>query len=125
MNSIPFHTIDWNSISASEHSGASGVAKWRTLQYNGFRIRIVEYSMGYKANHWCKAGHIVYCLEGQITIELSDGRTFSLTKGMSYFVSDNEGTHKSHSNEGVKLLILDGSFLNNKRKENVLNPWKI
>jgi hypothetical protein len=124
MNSIPFHTIDWNSMSASEHVGESGVAKWRTLRYNGFRVRIVEYSTGYKADHWCKAGHIVYCLEGEITVELADGRMFTLTKDMSYFVSDNGGTHKSYSKEGVKLLIVDGTFLN-KKKENIFNPWKI
>ena len=124
MNSILFHTTDWNVIPASEHRGESGVAYWRTIQYEGLRIRLVEYSKGYRAGHWCKAGHMVYCLEGEMTSELSDGRTFTLTKGMSYLVSDNVSMHRSHSTAGVKLLIMDGQFLNVK-KENVFNPWKI
>lgn len=124
MNSILFHTTDWNSVAVTEHAGESGVALWRTLQYEGLRIRLVEYSKGYKANHWCKAGHIVYCLEGEMTSELSDGRIFTLSKGMSYLVSNNVSMHKSYSRDGVKLLIVDGHFLN-QRKERVFNPWRI
>lgn len=124
MSSILFHTTDWSTIPVSEHRGESGVATWRTLQYEGLRIRLVEYSKGYKADHWCKAGHIVYCLEGEMTSELSDGRIFTLSTGMSYLVSDNVSLHRSHSREGVKLLIVDGQFLHHK-KENVFNPWKI
>jgi len=124
MSSILFDTTDWNSIAASEHAGESGVALWRTLQYENFRIRLVEYSKGYKADHWCKAGHIVYCLEGEMMSELSDGRTFILSKGMSYLVSDNASMHKSYSKDGVKLLIVDGNFLSQKNK-NVFNPWRM
>lgn len=124
MDSILFHTTDWSTIPASEHRGESGVAYWRTLQYEGLRIRLVEYSAGYTANHWCKAGHMVYCLEGEMISELSDGRTFTLSKGMSYLVSDNVSSHKSHSKAGVKLLIVDGQFLNHK-KETLFNPWKV
>jgi len=124
MNSILFHTTDWRAVPATEYPGESGVAYWRTLQYEGLRIRMVEYSREYKADHWCKKGHIVFCLEGEMMAELSDGRTFTLSKGMSYLVSDNESMHKSHSKEGVKLLIVDGQFLNHK-KEIVFNPWKI
>ena len=124
MNAILFHTTDWSSIATSEHAGESGVAHWRTLQYEGFRIRLVEYSKGYKADHWCRAGHIVYCLEGEMTAELSDGRTFTLSKGMSYLVSENMSMHKSHSKDGVKLLIVDGNFLSQKKK-NVFNPWRM
>ena len=124
MSTILFHTTDWNSIATSEHAGESGRALWRTLQYEGFRIRIVEYSKEYKADHWCKAGHLVYCLEGEMTSELSDGRTFTLSKGMSYLVSDHVSMHKSYSKDGVKLLIVDGVFLNRKNG-GVFNPWRI
>src|SRR5690349_5519600 len=124
MSSILFHTTDWNNIPASEHRGETGVAHCRTMRYEGLRIRMVEYSKGYRADHWCKAGHMVYCLEGEMTSELSDGRTFTLSKGMSYLVSDNVSQHRSHSSEGVRLLIVDGQFLNHK-KETVFNPWKI
>ncbi|HEY3405760.1 MAG TPA: DHCW motif cupin fold protein [Ohtaekwangia sp.] len=124
MSSILFHTTDWSTIPTSEHQGESGVAYCRALQYDGLRIRLVEYSAGYTADHWCKAGHMVYCLEGEMVSELADGRTFRLSKGMSYLVSDNASMHRSHSKEGVKLLIVDGQFLHTK-KENVFNPWKI
>lgn len=123
MNPILFQSTDWNAIPAVEHHGESGTAYWRTLQYEGLRIRLVEYSKGYKADHWCKAGHIVYCIEGEMTSELSDGRRFTISKGMTYQVSDNVSQHRSHTTEGVKLLIVDGQFLNYKR-ESISNLWK-
>ena len=77
----------------------------------GLRLRIVEYSPGYLADHWCKKGHIVYCLEGSFVSEMQNGESFSLSKGMSYIVSDEISSHRSLSKEGVKLLIIDGAFL--------------
>jgi quercetin dioxygenase-like cupin family protein len=123
MSTILFQTTDWGSIPETRHSGESGMAYWRTIQYEGLRIRLVEYSSGYKADHWCKAGHIVYCIEGEMISELSDGRTFTITKGMSYQVSDNVSLHRSYSKDGVKLLIVDGNFL---KPNNVAftNLWK-
>lgn len=123
MNPILFQSTDWNAIPATEHRGESGTAYWRTLQYEGLRIRLVEYSKGYKADHWCKAGHIVYCIEGEMTSELSDGRRFTISKGMTYQVSDNVSQHRSHTKEGVKLLIVDGQFLDYKR-DSISNLWK-
>jgi len=123
MNPILFQSTDWNAIPATEHRGENGTAYWRTLQYEGLRIRLVEYSKGYQADHWCKAGHIVYCIEGEMTSELADGRRFTISKGMTYQVSDNVSQHRSHTKDGVKLLIVDGQFLNHKR-ESISNLWK-
>jgi hypothetical protein len=67
---IPFQAIDWTSIPRTEFKGAKGVAFWQTLQLQGLRIRIVEYSPGYLADHWCQKGHIVQCLEGEFVSEL-------------------------------------------------------
>jgi quercetin dioxygenase-like cupin family protein len=108
---IPFQTIDWNSVPKTEHSGENGIAYWQTAQYEGLRIRIVEYSKGYKADHWCKKGHIVHCLEGEFVSELENGEEFILTKGMTYVVSDELSSHRSITKEGVKLMIIDGDFL--------------
>lgn len=108
---IPFQTIDWSNIPKIEHRGESGVAYWQTLQFDGLRIRIVEYSPGYKADHWCRKGHIVHCLEGQVQNEQEDGSSSLLTPGMSYVVSDELSSHRSVSQTGVKLLIIDGDFL--------------
>lgn len=111
MSNISFQTINWNDINKTEHPGQTGTAFWQTLQFSGLRLRIVEYSKGYLADHWCKKGHIVHCLEGEFISELASGQQFSLKTGMTYIVSDELSSHRSFSNDGVKLLIVDGDFL--------------
>ena len=111
MPPIPFQSIDWSLIPKTEHPGESGTAHWQTLQLPGLRIRIVEYSPGYIADHWCQKGHFVHCLEGEFASEMEDGERFTLSKGMSYIVSDELSSHRSVTKEGVKLLIVDGDFL--------------
>src|SRR4030042_108541 len=105
---IPYQIIDWSLIPKTEHKGEEGIADWQTLQFEGLRIRIVEYSKGYIADHWCKKGHIVHCLEGEFISELQDGDETVLTKGMTYIVSDDLSSHRSKTQSGVKLLIIDG-----------------
>ena len=111
MYNIPFTTIDWSMIEKTNHPGETGLSSWQTLILDGLRIRIVDYNAGYLADHWCKKGHIVQCLEGSFTSELQDGSSFSLKKGMTYVVSDELSIHRSKSSKGVKLLIIDGDFL--------------
>jgi hypothetical protein len=108
---IPFQTIDWEAIPRTEHKGETGTAWWQTVQFPGIRIRIVEYSKGYMADHWCQKGHIVHCLQGEFVSELSDGVGFTLTEGSTYVVSDGLSSHRSVTKEGVKLMIIDGNFL--------------
>jgi hypothetical protein len=111
MSHIPFTAIDWDAIPKTEHTGRNGTAIWQTIQYPGLRIRIVEYSSGYLADHWCQKGHIVYCLEGEVINEQESGELTILKKGMGYVVSDGLSSHRSNSKEKVKLLIIDGDFL--------------
>ena len=108
---IPFQTTDWSAVPAVEHKGESGSAFWKTIQLEVLRIRIVEYSKNYKADHWCEKGHLIYCLEGEMDTELKDGKTVKLKKGMSYRVSDGLSSHRTSSETGVKLFIVDGDFL--------------
>jgi hypothetical protein len=108
---IPFQTIDWKNIPRTEHKGEAGIAYWQTLQFEGLRVRFVEYSKNYIADHWCEKGHIVYCLKGEVINELKDGTKSLLTKGMSYIVSDDLSSHRSITENGVQLLIIDGKFL--------------
>jgi uncharacterized cupin superfamily protein len=108
---IPFQAIDWSKIPKIEYKGETGVAYWQTLQFDGLRIRIVEYSKGYKADHWCEKGHIVHCLEGEVVNEQKEGSRSVLTAGMSYVVSDDLSSHRSVTKTGVKLMIIDGDFL--------------
>jgi quercetin dioxygenase-like cupin family protein len=107
IDHLPFGTTDWNLIERSEHRGESGTATWRTRQFGDIRVRMVEYSAGYLADHWCKKGHILLCLEGELHTELEDGRHFILTPGMSYQVADNAEAHRSSSRTGAKLFIVD------------------
>jgi len=108
---IPFQSIDWTNIPKTQYNGETGFAYWQTLQFDGLRIRLVEYSKDYIADHWCEKGHIVHCLEGEVINELKDGSKTTLTKGMSYVVSDELSSHRSITKDGVKLMIIDGDFL--------------
>ena len=111
MSKIPFQTIDWTSIEKVEHKGETGTAYWQTIQLGGLRIRLIEYSSGYLADHWCQKGHIVHCLEGDFITELATGAKTKLSKNETYVVSDELSSHRSFSENGVKLLIVDGDFL--------------
>ena len=111
FENIPFQTITWENIPKTEHPGTTGTAYWQTIQFKGLRVRIVEYSKGYLADQWCQKGHIVYCLAGEFVSELQNGESFRLTEGMSYIVSDELSSHRSVTENGVKLLIIDGDFL--------------
>ena len=108
---IPFQIIDWTNIPKTEHKGETGIAYWQTIQFDGLRIRLVEYSKDYVADHWCKKGHIVNCLEGEFVSELQNGEKFTIKQGMAYVVTDDLSSHRSITKNGVKLLIIDGDFL--------------
>lgn len=108
---IPFQITDWSKIPTEEHQGETGIAIWRTLEFGNLRIRMVEYSKNYKADHWCQKGHIIYCIEGEMTTELLDGQVVEMTQGMTYQVSDDLSSHRTYSTSGVKLFIVDGDFL--------------
>lgn len=114
MSIIPFTNIDWNDIPKTEHKGDMVMAYWQTLNFGTLRIRMVQYSEGYLADHWCEKGHIVHCLEGEFVSELANGESFILKKGMTYVVSDDLSSHRSRTTTGVKLLIIDGDFLKSK-----------
>lgn len=107
MTNIPFGVTDWSQVEATEHYGESGVAHWRTRQFGTIRVRLVEYSAGYRADHWCVKGHILYCMAGELHTELDDGRRFTLSAGMSYQVADNEEPHRSFTETGATLFIVD------------------
>ncbi len=107
LSSIPFGITDWSAIERTEQKGESGLAYWRTQNFGSIRVRFVEYTPGYLANHWCVKGHILLCVEGELHTELEDGRKFVLTAGMSYQVADNAEPHRSSTETGAKLFIVD------------------
>jgi hypothetical protein len=107
MTNIPFGTTDWATIPRTEHAGITGTAYWRTRDFAGIRVRMVEYTSGYLADHWCSKGHILLCLTGELMTELEDGRVFLLTPGMSYQVADNAEAHRSSTKVNTTLFIVD------------------
>lgn len=107
ISDIPFGITDWSEIQATEHPGETGVAHWRTQQFGALRVRMVDYSPGYLADHWCHKGHILLCLEGELHTELEDGRRFVMTTGMSYQVADGAEAHRSSTSTGARLFVVD------------------
>jgi hypothetical protein len=104
---IPFQTTEWSRIEPTRHDGTTGFALWRTKHHGPLRLRLVEYSPGYSADHWCQKGHILLCLEGELRTELVDGRVYRLTPGMTYEVADGVDAHRSSTIRGAKLFIVD------------------
>jgi len=103
---VPFQTTDWSQVPSTSHPGETGTATWRTVTAGNVRVRVVEYSANYMADHWCERGHIVLVLEGELVTELRDGRRVTLQPNQSYQVSDGEA-HRSASTSGARLFIVD------------------
>lgn len=104
---VPFGTTDWSTIEPTEHKGKRGVAYWRTRRFGELRVRMVDYTPGYVADHWCVKGHVLLCVSGELHTELEDGRRFTLTAGMSYQVADAAEPHRSSTDIGARLFIVD------------------
>jgi quercetin dioxygenase-like cupin family protein len=107
IENVPFCTIDWNTVKPTIHPGITGEAYWRTFEQGNVRVRIVEYTPGYMADHWCSKGHVLYVLDGELTTELSDGSTVILKPGCSYQVADDIAPHRSKTDTGALLLVVD------------------
>ena len=127
ISDISFGTTDWSTVERSEHPGSTGSATCRTRQFGAIRVRMVEYSAGYLADHCCEKGHILLCLQGELLTELQDGRRFTLGPGMSlpgrpkgsyrsaqheghpvsYQVADQAEAHRSSTRTGATLFIVD------------------
>ncbi|MFV9652548.1 DHCW motif cupin fold protein [Pseudomonas citrulli] len=107
LTAVPFGITDWSTLEPELHPGVSGSASWRTCHFGTTRVRRVDYSPGYLADHWCRRGHVLLCLEGELHTELEDGRRFTLTAGMSYQVGNDMEAHRSSTATGAKLFIVD------------------
>ena len=105
---LAFTVTDWSKVEATRHPGETGEAVWRTFTVGDLRVRSVEYSPGYLADHWCDRGHVLHVIEGELDTELKDGRRFKLTRGMTYQVSDfGDAAHRSSTDTGATLFIVD------------------
>jgi len=107
LTDIPFGITNWSTVEPTVHPGTSGTATWRTRHFGDVRVRMVDYSAHYLADHWCEKGHILLCLAGVLETELADGRVVQLTPGMSYQVADHAEPHRSRTTGGATLFIVD------------------
>ncbi|ACB76386.1 DHCW motif cupin fold protein [Opitutus terrae] len=107
MTQIPFGVTDWSTVKPERKAGETGWADWRVCQFGNIRVRMLEYSAGYRADHWCEKGHILLCIEGELVTELKDGRRFVMRPGMSYQVADGAEPHRSSTTTGAKLFVVD------------------
>jgi len=104
---VPFGVTDWSCVPVTEHPGETGVALWRTREIGNIRVRMVEYSPGYLADHWCERGHVLLVMDGELTTELQDGSVHVLKPGQSYQVADGAAPHRSRTAPGARLFIVD------------------
>lgn len=107
IENLPFGTVDWSTVETTTHAGTTGSASWRTRHFGEVRVRMLEYTAGYRADHWCRKGHFLLCLEGELHTELADGRVSVMKAGMSYHVADDAEAHRSYTPTGAKLFVLD------------------
>ena len=107
IENVAFMTTDWAKLPASTAKGESGEARMRTVEAGNLRLRVVEYSPGYRADHWCERGHVVLVLAGALTTELKDGRRFESAAGTSFQVADGDGFHLVSTASGAKVFIVD------------------
>jgi len=107
MPPLAMSITDWSEVAPSEHPGEKGKALWRTRTFGDIRVRMVEYTPGYVADHWCRKGHVLLCLTGFLDIELGDGTRLYLKAGQSYHVGVGEPPHRSSAPEGAQLFIVD------------------
>jgi hypothetical protein len=107
IENVPFGTTDWSTVPRTEHPGRTGMACWRTQEIGNIRVRMVDYSPGYLADHWCSRGHVLLVLDGELVTELQDGRSVTLMPGHSYQVADNDMPHRSRTTGGARLFIVD------------------
>ena len=107
MRGIPFGTTDWGQLPVTAHPGETGTAYWRTVDLGDLRVRVVEYTPGYRADHWCRKGHVLLVLDGELETDLEDGRHVRLGPGMSYQVADGTMAHRSSTRTGARLFIVD------------------
>lgn len=108
IQGVPFALVNWNEVASSEHPGKNGKATWRTFEEGNVRVRMVDYTPGFILDHWCGRGHVLLVLQGELVIELMDGRKFTLHSGTSFQVEDNEtNPHRLRTEVGARVFIVD------------------
>ncbi len=107
IEQVPFTVVEWEKEPVIEVPGKSGTAQMRTVMNDTLCIRMIDFTAGYSADHWCVKGHIAFVVAGALKIVLEDGRSFDLRAGSSFHVGDEAGRHRVSSDAGAKVFIVD------------------
>ena len=108
LNDVSYSLIDWQNVESTEVKGITGHAFWKTKKFNDLRIRIIEKSPGYRADHYCKKGHVIYVIDGEMVIDFENGEKFSVSAGQTVFLGDDpEFGHSTFTENGIKYFIID------------------
>ncbi len=107
IKDIPFSIVDWVLEETTEVAGETGYAEQRLVELGNLRLRQVVYAAGYRADHWCERGHVLYVLSGQMIVELKNGRHFPVHEGSSFQVADGAPAHLVCTANGCTVFIVD------------------
>jgi len=108
IQNLPFRLTDWSKVPTIEYKGETGTSYWQVFEEGNIRVRIVEYSPGFRSDHWCPKGHILLVLEGDLTIELKNGQVYRMPPGTSFQASnDDANPHMAYTDKGAKVFIVD------------------
>ena len=107
IENVPFTTISWENQRAITVPGETGFAIVKAVQAGEICLRLVEFTPGYRADHWCSKGHVVFVLSGSLSTVLRDGRAFEAVAGSSFHVGDEEDHHLVETSNGATVFIVD------------------
>ena len=108
IEGVSWKTVDWGGLPPAEDAGHSGSARSRTAEAGNVRARIVEYSPGFRSDHWCPRGHVLLVLEGALAVDLRDGRHIQLAAGQGFLAGDDAtNPHRASSEAGARVFIVD------------------
>lgn len=108
IENIPFTVTEWSGVTAVEHRGETGTSLWRVFQSGGLRVRIVDYAAGFRSDHWCARGHVLYVLDGELFVDLKSGSRHRLNAGMSFQAGDDDANpHLAWTRTGARVFIVD------------------
>lgn len=108
LAALPLGTIDWTALPTTAHAGETGAATMRSRSFGDIQLRLVEYGVNYLADHWCNKGHILFVVQGALTIEHRDGSHSDLTAGMTWHAADDGApSHRVLSEQGAQVFIVD------------------
>jgi quercetin dioxygenase-like cupin family protein len=107
IDNFPFDIVRWASQPAVTQPGTSGIATVKTVRLGEMRLRKIEFTPGYCADHWGSKGHIGFVLSGSLSIALENGGVFEVPAGDSFHVGDDRNLHRAETRTGATVILVD------------------